>query len=390
MSLNKKELIFSSKASKAPASNIFAVTETNGADDGIKILIDLMGKEGLFFYNSNLKEKNCGSNGLIKSDDVVLIKVNSQWDERGGTNTDLVKELIQIVVNHPEGFKGEIIVADNGQAQYGSTGQGGSLDYKNNNALDKTQSIEKVVDNFKKEYKISTYLWDKITTNVVSEYHNKDNEDGYVVNTKVNTSTDCIVSYPKFTTEFGTQVSFKFGIWKPEKEDYMDKLRIINVPVLKTHMIFGVTASVKHYMGVPSDKLTRNLGYRIHDKVGTGAMGTMMVETRYPDLNVLDAIWINAKLGAGPRAKYNKAVETNIIVASTDPIALDYWASKEILCKVCEQVYKDDASSIDPDNTKPGSFGCWLRLSLDEIKDAGIKATADESRINVFVIKNTS
>lgn len=384
--MSKKQFIFPSKASKSPVSNIYAVTNTNGADDGYKKLIDLMGKEDLAFYKSTREEKNCGYNGLINSDDVVLIKVNSQWDERGGTNTDLVKAIIQAIVNHPEGFKGEIIVADNGQAQYGATKQGGSLDYKNNNALVKKQSIQNVVNNFKNEHKISTYLWDKITSNVVSEFHDNDKEDGYLVNITVNSSTDCIVSYPKFTTEYGTPISFKYGIWKPEKEDYIDKLRVINVPVLKSHMIFGVTASVKHYMGIPSDKLTRNLGYRIHDKVGTGAMGTMMVETRYPDLNILDAIWINAKPGAGPRSKYNTATDTNIIAVSTDPIALDYWASKEILCKVCEQVHGNDTSPINPDNTKPGSYGCWLRLSLDEITDAGFQATVDKSRMNIFVI----
>jgi uncharacterized protein (DUF362 family) len=377
-------IIFSKSASNATISSIYAVTETNGADEGFKRLLSLMAKNGLNFYKS-LKEENNDHKGLIAFDDIILIKVNSQWDQRGGTNTDLVKEIIQAIVEHPDGFNGEIIVADNGQAQYGSTGQGGSLNYQNNNAIEKTQSIQKVVNSYQDKYKVSTYLWDKITSNIVSEYHDNDFEDGYVVNTKVNAVTDSIISYPKFTTKYGTFVSYKYGIWKKEKEDYTDNLKVINVPVLKSHRIFGVTASVKNYMGIPSDKLTRKLGYRIHDKVGTGAMGTLMVNTRIPTLNVLDAIWINAKPGTGPKSLYSMAIETNIIAASIDPIALDYWASKEILCKTCIENYNEDISSIDPDNKSSRSFGHWLMLSYNELIESGFKSTIDESRINVYV-----
>jgi uncharacterized protein (DUF362 family) len=383
--LIKNKRIFTLKASKPQASDIYVITDTTGTKKEFRKLIDLMGKEGLALYKSTIDEKNCSPNGLIAFNDVVLIKINSQWDERGGTNTDLVKAIINAIIDHPEGFKGEIIVADNGQAQYGVNRQGGSFEYKKNNARNKTQSIQTIVDGFKSKHKISTYRWDEITYNVVSEFYDKDYEDGYVVSTIVNTVTDCIVSYPKFTTDYRTLISFKHGIWKPEKEDYVDCLKVINVPVLKSHMVFGVTACLKHYMGVPSDKLTQNLGYRIHDKVGTGAMGTMMVDTRYPTLNILDAIWINAKPNDGPRSQYKSAIETNIIAASIDPVALDYWASKEILCKTCEEIYGDDVSSMDPDNTRIGSFGYWLRLSMDVITDAGYQVTIDESKMNIFV-----
>ena len=46
--------------------------------------------------------------------------------------------------------------------------------------------------------------------------------------------------------------------------------------------------------------------------------------------------------------------------------------------------YKD-LSSIDPDNSSPGSFGDWLRLSMDEIRKAGYRATLDENEMNVYV-----
>jgi hypothetical protein len=42
-------------------------------------------------------------------------------------------------------------------------------------------------------------------------------------------------------------------------------------------------------------------------------------------------------------------------------------------------------SLIDPDNTERGSFGQWLRLSMEEIRKAGYQTTIEESHMNVYV-----
>lgn len=374
------------RASASPESDIYVVTGTNGADDGVERLLNVMAGNGLKFYKSTTQGPLNGPEGLIAADDVVIIKVNSQWDERGGTNTDLVKSLIQAIVEHPDGFRGEVVVADNGQAQYGSSGRGGSLDWGSSNAQDHGQSMVDVVNGFKPKHRVSAYLWDRITSMVVSEYADGDMEDGYVVSTRVATSTSSISAYPKFTTEYGSMVSFRHGIYLPGEDDYdPGKLKVINVPVLKSHSIFGVTGAVKHYMGVTSDKLTRDLGYRAHSSVGSGGMGTLMAQTRVPDLNILDAIYVNARPGVGPRATYGEATYVGVIAASTDPVAVDYWGSKHILCAVCEDNGWGATSSMDPDNTRSEGFGDWLRLSLEELNAAGYGFTCDETRMNVYV-----
>ncbi|MEM2913752.1 MAG: DUF362 domain-containing protein [Candidatus Bathyarchaeia archaeon] len=371
-----------------PSSSIFVVNGARGNDDGILRLIDLMGEHDLPFYKSHEYGRNKGPNGLIDRDDVVIIKVNSQWDERGGTNTDLVKALIQAILAHPDGFAGEIVVADNGQAQYGSAGSGGSFSWSRNNAENISQSIQSVVEFFaSRGYRVSAYLWDRITTKYVDEYFEGDLEDGYIVNTTRNPRTGIMISYPKFRTTFGTYISFKYGLWDPKNKIYYgDKLKVINFPVLKTHSIYGVTACVKHYMGVVSDKLTASFGARAHNTVGNGGMGTMMVETRFPTLNIIDAIWVNAVPRGGPSTSYNEAVRVSIIAASTDPVALDYWAAKRILLEVAKQKGFRGLNSIDPDNTESGSFGNWLRLSMGEIKGAGYQATVDEDYMNIYVL----
>jgi uncharacterized protein (DUF362 family) len=375
-------------STKSDSSIIYAITGTDGNDDGVERLISLMDKTDQPFYLSSKEDETQGPNGFIGNDDVVLIKVNSQWDERGGTNTDLVKSIVEAVIGHPDGWKGEIIVADNGQAQYGGAGKGGSLDWMNNNAQDHTQSVQDVA-NMYSEYRVSTYLWDTITSNTVQEFAEGDDEDGFVVETSIIVHTGTVVSYPKFTTSYGTQISFKYGVYKPEIEDYdPDKLKVINVPVLKTHMIYGVTGAIKHYMGVPSDKLSASLGYRIHRAVGQGAMGTLMAQTRAPVLNIVDAIYVNAKPKNGPSTGYLDATQTNIIAASTDPVAIDYWASKHILCYICEE-NGDDTSTLDPDNINSGKFGEWLRLSMKELNAAGYPYTVDPDRITVYVDSST-
>ena len=372
----------------SPASDIYVVNGRSYAY--ISELVNLMGSKGLLFYKSDTTGENRGPAGLISHDDLVLIKINSQWAERGGTNTDLLKELIQMIVDHPDGFVGEIVVADNGQAQYGSAGNGGSLNWANNNAEDPSQSAQDVVDMFSGSYNVSTYLWDTITLENVSEYSEGDMNDGYVINQTTNPVTGIKVSYPKFKTEFDTYISFKKGIWNPVTQTYnSENLKVINFPVLKSHSGYGVTASIKHYMGVVSAKQTN-----AHAKVATGGMGTQLVETRFPTLNILDAIWVNANPASssscGPSNPYGTATRVNTIMASTDPAALAYWGSKHVLMQAAKSIGYTETDSINPDNTNPSgvwgeAFGRWLDLSKNEIVAADYNVTTDENYMNVYV-----
>jgi len=139
---------------------------------------------------------------------------------------------------------------------------------------------------------------------------------------------------------------------------------------------------VKHYMGVVSDRLS---GHTAHRSVGTGGMGTQMAQTRFPVLNVLDAVWINAAPGRGPRTTYSQATQTNIVAASRDPAALDYWAAKSILLPAARELGYDDTDSLNPEVTRRGSFGDWLRLSMKALQKAGHPATLDLERVNITV-----
>jgi len=375
----KPQIILEEKAAvnNSEASDIFAVQNTNGADAGFSRLIELMNRQGLRFYKTASH-----ADGLIAKDDTVLLKINCQWSERGGTNTDLVKAVVQAIIEHPEGFEGEIIIADNGQAQYGPAGRGGSVDWPKSNAIDTSQSIKKVAEGYSKDYRVSARTWDAITEIEVKEYREGDYEDGFVVS-KEEESTGIQISYPKFRTPYGTCISFKEGIWDEKQKKYdSERLKIINMPVLKSHTNYYVTASVKNYMGTTSDKLT---GHRAHNSIGLGGMGTQMAETRMPTLNILDAIWINPHPMRGPYTSYRDALETKVIAASTDPAALDYWAAKYILMEAAGQLGYNKYESMDPEGKEPGTFGHWLEKSAEELRRKGFKANVDEECINVYV-----
>jgi hypothetical protein len=377
-----------------PSSDIFVVTNTTGADGGVETLFKLMGSQGLKLFKSTRTGQTWGPEGLIAKDDVVIIKVNCQWDERGGTNTDLLKALIQALIDHPDGFTGEIVVSDNGQGENrGSLGRGGSFTYPNNNAIDTSQSIQKVVDSFTDD-KISTFLWTGINETRAYEYSEGDMDNGYVVEETIHPSTGLMVSYPKFTTDFGTCISYKHGVWRAEEDEFdSEVLKVINLSMLKSHVVYGVTASVKNYMGVPSDLLTGQITgeyLHTHRTIGRGGMGTLMVNTRFPILNIIDAIWINPVPLSGPMTSYGVATQMNLITASIDPVALDYWSVKHILLQNWQNRANEVSASMDPDNTDPGFFGDWLRLSMNELINGGYMVNIDESYMNVYIADNSA
>jgi uncharacterized protein (DUF362 family) len=364
------QLDFSNRtATVSPPSNIYAVNGRQAAT--VSNLINLMSQNGLDFYS------------MIQPSDIVLIKINEEWAERGGTDTDVLKQLIQSIVDHPEGFTGEIVVADNGQ-------WGGDMDWANSNAENHSQSTQKVVDSFSSSHKVSTYDWIPIRSKRVNEYSAGDMDDGYIVKDTADPVTGIYVSYPKFRTFYGTYISFKYGIWNGQT--YENRLKVINLPVLKSHDAYGVTGAVKHYMGVLSNSLSNG-----HISVATGGMGTLMAETRMPSLNIICAIWVNAIPcnygGCGPQTLYSTATRTNVLAASTDPVALDWWASKYILVQAAQAIGYSDTHTLNPDSTdrtgvSTEALGIWLPKARDALLRAGIQVTTNEQQMNNYVIES--
>jgi len=344
---------------------------------GLDNLLALMASQGTRFYRSASSSGLAGPGGIIAADDVVVIKINYQWDERGGSNTDLLRGLIRAIVDHPDTFTGEVVVCEN--AQFNSVS---NFDRTANNAQDTSLSPHDVVVGFQDlGYRVSHYDWTSIRYTAVGEYSQADIDDGYVVY-DYDPQISGRVSYPKFQTDDGTYISMRDGIWDPGTSSYdRDSLKFINLPVLKSHhATYGITACVKHYMGL----VTRELNTNSHGAIAAGLLGEVIAEIGLADLNILDCIWVNANPYSGPATSYGGATRLDQLVASIDPVAADIWAATEILIPAfLDNGYTPPwpypaATPDDPSS----AFRVYLDNSMDRILGAGYAVTNDLGRID--------
>jgi uncharacterized protein (DUF362 family) len=146
--------------------------------------------------------------------------------------------------------------------------------------------------------------------------------------------------------------------------------------VLKHHDGCGVTGAVKSYYGI----LSMADGWRSerhYEKLGAHC-GEMIAKVRAPVLNVLDCIWVTQVKWAGYPPENTTRLDQ--LLASLDPVALDYWASKHVLYPI------DGNEEHHPDEYLP------LRTYLTQVRDLvnaeggifGHEVTLDESLIDMY------
>jgi len=363
------------------ASEIYRITDcpvpegVENHHEGVDALLQSMGDHGLKLYRTSKDTDMGGPSGLIEGSDVVLVKVNAQWKYRGCTNSDVVRGLIQRILEHPDGFSGEVVIFENGQG-------GGSLDcdtmwgrqYTDTgvhaNAENESHSFSYLVNQVFADDRVSMFLLDPVRETFIDV--DDHTEDGYRKYGEV--------SYPCFTTAKGNRVELKEGIWNGSSYD--DNLKLINVPVLKHHDGCGVTGAIKSYYGV----LSMADGWRSerhYEKLGVHC-GEMIAKVRAPVLNILDCIWVTQVKWAGYPPEYTTRLDQ--LLASLDPVALDYWASKYLL-------YPIDRNEEHHPDKYPA-----LRDYLSQVRDlinaeggiSGRKTTLDESNIKVHSLKYTN
>lgn len=344
----------------------------------VEDLIEKMGAQGLKLHRSSTSSLTAGPEGIIAADDVVLIKFNYQWPERGGTNTDLLRGLVRRIVDHPDTFTGEIVLLEN--TQFAASN---GFDRNQNNAQDPGLSPHDIVLHFQAlGFKISQVDLTAIRFTAVQEYPRGDMNDGYVVH-PYDAALNGKVSYPKFQTAYGTRISVAGGIWDGATGFDRERLKFINVPVLKSHHAsYGATAMVKNYMGLVTGELSTNS----HSAIQNGLLGAVLGAIQPADLNILDAIWINANPNDGPWTTYAAATRMDRLVASVDPVAADLWAVKNILIPgFLANGYTPPwpYPSADPDDPT-SAFRQYLDSSMNYILAAGYDATNDLSQIDVI------
>ncbi|MCP4631495.1 MAG: DUF362 domain-containing protein [candidate division Zixibacteria bacterium] len=308
-------------------------------------------------------------NGIVDDDEVVIIKGNFQWTSRNTTSTDRIKGLIWRILQHPDGFTGEIIVCDNTQ----DIGTG--INDGDNNSEDTMQSIVDVVNTFSdKGYPVYYQDWNFIWSVVASEYSEGDYNDGYIYEPATK------VSYPKFQSN-NNYISLRYGIWDSVSSTYdSTRLCIIDFPVLKSHSMAGATIALKNWVGVlttayPTERYGSWSDLHNEYLFSEYALVARVLEETYPELTIIDAAWTTTY---GPN-HLDWVEETKILMASTDPVASSWYAAKYILTPIAR----------NPEDTNPDhhcrSYNTALNNWTNYLKDtAGIKCTIDSSEISVY------
>jgi PKD repeat protein len=325
------------------------------ADAGVDALIDTMESRGEYLHATASHP-----GGIVGADDVVVVKINNQWGLNGQgagvgrliTSTDVLKGVLWRIVQHPDGFSGEVVVAENTQWV--------NPDWNHTpaNAEDRNQTYQDVVDVFQGlGYPVSLYVWDYLGENLLrggsvggghppGEYINGNYEDGYVLLEDPAGGGSDELSYPKFETPGGSWVSMRYGVWDGSSYD-SDSLTLINLPVLKAHGMAGATIAWKNLIGFVTieDDYARYgdwdqmhdffWGYTEGSNQNYGLIGRQLALIRAPDLNVVDAIWVADDNYDG------NAARQDVLLASADPFAVDWYASEYVLLPAMPWEWQD-------------------------------------------------
>ena len=336
-------------------------------DEAVDMMVQLMDSKGEYFYKTAARP-----DGLFGANDVVIIKGNFQGFYRNTTNTDRIKGVIWKLLGHPEGFTGEIVVVDNTQLLWGNPVEG--LNQQDNNSFFYNQSIVDVCNTFKaKGYPVDFRCWAGISNIRVTEYNTGNMNEGYVQPGALNSE-----NWPKFTTPGGKHVSLRYGIWEAGAYN-MQRLSVINFPVLKAHDDFGaVTCAMKNWVGV----LTCDASFYNADRHAFFWAPSHLVARTHrivrPKINFIDAEWVARQ---GPHNSGDVHSYAGKFIATTDPVAGDWYASSYILAQVAVAANNMNGSYVG------GNTYNMLTSVSAYLNGAGVPVTMNPAQMSVYAYR---
>lgn len=369
LSLNKSTM----KKSNNPGDSISEIfISRNGTpQQNITKVIEMMG----------------GIEEIIGTNDIVVLKPNAQWWNQGRTNLSAMKGFIDLVHAIP-GFKGEIIIAENTHFMDDSLPEG---EKDNVRGWVKFSEINGNIDGSNHNLNTLIALYNKQGIKNVTKYHWRDGgpkkdvwgngQNGGIVKSPAEgdgyiwSDIDYVfngfwglkkwkvkMTYPIFTSNYsGITIDLKNGAFKRDNKtggEYLrDKeIKLINFAVLNSHgNDTGITSSIKNYMGITDlscgawgvkpEKYfnVHQCGEQHYQYAKAGPLGCFMKTIRKADLNIVTAEWV----GWGHRTDVKRAKQMKTILASKDPVALDYWGAKYLVLPL-----SNDPKLHDPDNLK--------------------------------------
>lgn len=302
-----------------------------------------------------------GIDKLIGENDIVVIKPNVQWWNHGATNLSALKTFVDLIMNRPSGFWGEVVIAENchhGNEPWEDETTGWKKNFERNSDIKGINNFNDLTNHLKKNYgdRYTTSHWIDVAYGTKRVFGPEDGTgyvycDGtggvpliYMDNGETGDNfREVIMTYPIFKTDKGTIIDLKNGIWKDSS--YTEQpLRFINFATINHHSHYvGATGAVKNYFGVVdisgggwgklAEKYNNFHSFAYNEWDFGPVAGTMGSEVamflntvRKADFNIIAAEWVGLASRTEPPVAH-----TRTVLVSTDPVALDYHATKYLL-----------------------------------------------------------
>ncbi len=324
---------------------------------------------------------------FIGIDDVVVINPNGQWPNQGGSNCACCMGLIDLILNRPGGFNGEIIFCEN--TQFSTTGYwtaSGSqlnrngpynfndmIDYYQNNGYSNVSGI-RIWRNMN-----DPSNWPVVTGPAEGQ--------GWVRITYYSSNNHLFdIPYPIIRSPYSNKlIDLKNGVYD-NGYNGQPPLKFIKVPNLNNHgnngnMDYaGITSAIKSFMGITEIGGAGHLN--LHDGYSYGAftvgesVGGWMNNVRKPDIFLTTAEWV----GWGDRTS-SDATQARTVGLCDDPVSLDYYMSKYVLWPT-----HPESLHFNPDYNIPNNNS---RQTMNGCNSLGY-GTTDESEIAAFLYDYSS
>lgn len=342
-----------------------------------------------------------GIENFIGIDDVVVINPNGQWPNQGGSNCGNCIGLIDMILNRPGGFNGEILFVECTQAvptgywvatgtqldRNGPYNFNDMITYYQNNGHANVNSV-----------RIQRNQNDSTNWPVISS----PTTQGWVRLEWTSPTTGCLfyLPYPVIRSPYSNRlISLKDGVYK-DGQLTSTPLKFIKVPNLNNHDsttwqdYAGVTSATKSFLGIAELENATNgifndgqhyslhtYGQACHGPSAAEkawacgeAVGAWMTFCRKPDIFLTTAEW------SGWGGRYNtNATQTRTVGLAENPPTLDYYMCKYVLSPSVplgtSAPYLNPDYNVANNNTRQTIEGCISQGY----------GTSDENEMAVFV-----
>ncbi len=311
---------------------------------------------------------------FIDSQDIVVLKPNGQWPRQGYTHTLGLKALIDLILARPDGFDGEIIIAEHvhrtpAQAMGSGYCWNISTSNRHNNWPDMSY-LQLVQDYHNRGFLRVTALpmydvsadpdhW-AVASGPQDLQAGKHGWVRLADYTSVN-NRKITPSYPLFRSSFSGKIIDLHrggGVWHNGSLTGQ-AVRLVLLPTLNNHGqnaedYAGITSAVKCHIGFQEGISLHQVGYNYDrpDAVGD-CVGHLITEVFEPSFYLTCAEY------SGHISRTSTtAMQTKTVGLAVDPVSLDYWMSKNVLFPC------NNAAYFNPDNnnnTRKTLLGCQAK-----------------------------